>query len=144
MPDGKTHDKITLRFSPVLIIGLFLLNIPFSISIIITIGYFFSAYMFNGDLDLYSRPYRRWGFLRFIWKPYQNTFSHRSFFTHGLIVGTLIRLIYLFGIPFIIMMFMGINAGIIFFNPISLMFYIGLEIGAMSHTVADKIYSFLK
>ena len=144
MPDGKTHDKITIRFLPFLLFGLFLLQVPFGISLIMIFGYLFSAYMFNGDLDIHSRPYRRWGVIRFIWKPYQNTFSHRSIFTHGFIIGTLIRLIYILFIPFLIMLFLNINALIIFLNPFSIIFYIGLEIGAMSHTIADKIYSFLK
>ena len=143
MPDGKTHDKITIRFLPILIIILFLLSLPLSPIIILSIGYLVGSYMFNGDLDIHSRPYRRWGPLRFIWKPYQNTFSHRSIFTHGLIIGTIIRLIYLLTIPIILMIFIGSSVSI-FLNPIMFLFYIGLEIGSAVHTISDKIYSFLK
>ena len=108
-----------------------------------TISYLFASYMFNGDLDIYSTPYRRWSSLRFIWKPYQNTFSHRSFFTHGLIIGTIVRLIYLLIIPIIILSFLGMNISI-FFSPIAFLIYFGLELGSAVHTIADKTYSFFK
>lgn len=50
--------------------------------------------MFGPDLDTLSRPYRRWSVLRWIWLPYR-LFGHRSKWTHGLIRGPLVRLLYL-------------------------------------------------
>ena len=144
MPDGRTHDKITIYVLPIILLLLFLVIPEVTSILIISIGYLFSSYMFNGDLDIYSRPYRRWGILRFIWKPYQNTFSHRSVFTHGLIIGTIIRLIYLFLIPVIVSMILGMNVLSFLLNPISIMFYVGLELGSAVHTISDKTYSFFK
>lgn len=143
MPDGKTHDKITILVLPILIVILFLMHLELGIILLISTSYLFASYMFNGDLDIYSRPYRRWSILRFIWKPYQHTFSHRSVFTHGLIIGTIIRLIYLLVIPIIIMVFLGINISI-FFSPFAFLIYFGLELGSAIHTIADKTYSFFK
>ena len=61
--------------------------------------YMFGGYMFSGDLDIKSREFRRWGYLKFIWIPYQKLFEHRSVFTHGFILGTIIRILYVSIIP---------------------------------------------
>jgi uncharacterized metal-binding protein len=97
--------------------------------------------MFNGDLDIESAPYHRWFFLRFIWIPYQSMFGHRSMFTHGLIIGTVVRILYIGVIPFIILAFKGqvhiltnINLQLIIF------IFVGLELGSAFHTIADKVF----
>lgn len=143
MPNGKTHDKITIFFIPILLGILVILGLPLISIIILSISFLIGSFMFNGDLDIHSRPYRRWWLLRWIWLPYQNTFSHRSFFTHGLIIGTLIRLIYVGIIPLIIMIFLGIDFQFLF-SKTMLLFYIGLELGSALHTVSDYIWSFFK
>lgn len=61
--------------------------------------YMFGGYMFSGDLDIKSREFRRWGYLKFIWIPYQKLFEHRSVFTHGFILGPIIRILYVSIIP---------------------------------------------
>jgi len=48
--------------------------------------------MFGPDLDLHSVQYKRWGPL-LLWIPYQN--STPSLLSHGLIVGTTLRVLYL-------------------------------------------------
>jgi uncharacterized metal-binding protein len=50
--------------------------------------------MFGPDLDIQSRQYTRWSIFRFIWLPYRTIFRHRSRWSHGIIFGTLIRVIY--------------------------------------------------
>lgn len=101
MPNVKTHDKLILRFLPVIIALLVFLGITFpvnlSIFVFITIGlYLFGGYYFSPDLDIDSAIYYRWKFFRWIWKPYRLIITHRSIFSHGLIIGTIIRIIYLF------------------------------------------------
>ena len=64
-------------------------------TLIVAGEFLFSGLMFGPDLDIYSVQYKRWGYLRWLWIPYQKTLKHRSFFSHGLIIGTTIRLIYL-------------------------------------------------
>lgn len=144
MPDGKTHDKITIYVLPIILVILFLVIPEVTSMIIITVGYLFASYMFNGDLDIYSSPYKRWLMFRFIWKPYQKMFSHRSIFTHGLIIGTIVRLVYLFTIPVLISMFLGVNLLAMLMNPALILFYIGLELGSAVHTIADKTVSGVK
>ena len=141
MPSGKTHTKITyLTCLPVAAVVWYLFG-PL-ISLLVLVSYVFAGQMFNGDLDTPSSPYYRWGLLKFIWKPYQNTFKHRSFFTHGPVVGTAIRLLWLL-VP--------LSPLLLLFEPTLLYllleshlievyaFIIGLELGAMSHSIADGV-----
>ncbi len=106
----KTHDRVTWvtavglapicywassQYQPVL--G----DYPLSTTPWVTTALIIGAYLFSGlwlsnDLDIYSRIYRRWGPLRFLWYPYQRFVSHRSWLSHGLVVGPLVRLVYLY------------------------------------------------
>ncbi len=95
MPSGRIHDSITLWSLP-LVAGLtFNQTQSSSLTLMLAGGYLFSGLMFGPDLDIYSRQYRRWGVLRWIWLPYQRSMRHRSFLSHGPIVGTVVRLFYL-------------------------------------------------
>jgi len=49
-------------------------------------------------LDPNSRPYQRWGPLRWLWWPYRKTLRHRSILSHTPVVGTLVRVGYCLGI----------------------------------------------
>jgi uncharacterized metal-binding protein len=54
--------------------------------------------MFGPDLDTQSTPYARWGLFRIIWFPYRSVFKHRSRWSHGLLFGTLFRVVYFSGV----------------------------------------------
>src|SRR5262245_49038014 len=71
MPNADTHDRITYLCAPVTFVGAQWLWQTLTVSLIATGAMLFAGLMFGPDLDLHSRPYRRWGPLRFIWKPYQ-------------------------------------------------------------------------
>jgi uncharacterized metal-binding protein len=150
MPNGKTHDKITYITTPIVGVGAFgmLTNIKngpdlmsaLILTLIVTGAYFFASMMFNGDLDTNSKPYNRWWLFKMIWVPYQVFFNHRSFWTHGIIIGTVVRLLYLS--PLIIGIFLLFNISLGEVN----WFYIipilaGLELGNITHTVSDAIGS---
>ena len=139
MPSGKTHDTISIIFLPILLATLYFIGLEILPLILITVSYLFSSFMFNGDLDLPSKPYYRWSILRFIWKPYQSTFSHRSIYTHGIIIGTIIRLIYLGFIPFMIMFLIDSDMSYLF-NIKLFYIFLGLEIGAALHTISDYLF----
>ena len=97
--------------------------------------------MFNGDLDTVSKPYNRWWLFKMIWIPYQLMFTHRSIWTHGIIIGTVIRLIYICIIPlFIIYLHHDLNIIFTLNKEILIPILIGLELGSAIHTIADKIY----
>lgn len=95
MPSGATHDQITLSCLP--IVGGLGLAVTHSASITLSLtgSFLFSGLMFGPDLDIYSVQFKRWGLLRWLWLPYQKGLQHRSWLSHGPIVGTLGRLVYL-------------------------------------------------
>ncbi|MBC6473763.1 MAG: metal-binding protein [Hormoscilla sp. GM102CHS1] len=96
MPAGHTHDRITLWTLPAVTGLVFLLTGGNSeLALLVTAGYFFSGLMLSPDLDLRSRPFSRWGWFKWIWVPYQKTIKHRSIFSHGPIIGTTLRVVYL-------------------------------------------------
>ena len=131
---------------------------------IIGFAFVFSGLMFGPDLDIYSIQYQRWRWLKFIWLPYQKTLKHRSFFSHGFIIGTVVRILYLFLVLFFCVIFIVAIAQIIFgfawnwqkivnlgyvnltrkYYSESIALFVGLELGAMSHYLADEIASRLK
>jgi len=141
MPNGKTHDKITFVIAPVVAGISYLITKDIKTTIIIFGCYLFASLMFNGDLDTNSRPYNRWWLFKMIWIPYQLMFTHRNIFTHGLIIGTIVRLLYLGLIPIIILLVKG-NLQLITSIDLSmlLLIFIGLESGSAVHTISDKIF----
>ena len=101
MPAGRTHEKINWLFLHIAIFGTLLVgfycNFGFVgvVNVLLLIGgYLFGTYYFGPDLDINSKPFHRWGKLRFLWQPYQRLFHHRSFWTHGLIISDIIRMGY--------------------------------------------------
>lgn len=109
MPSGKTHERINvlsfyfLLFSSVLIGSFYLFGNTYSLYIgLFVFSYFFGTYYLSPDLDTKSAPYYRWGKLRFIWYPYRKLFRHRSFWTHGFVIGDVIRVLYLGIILFLV------------------------------------------
>lgn len=141
MPQGRTHDKITLITSPIVFaITLGTIN-DISLTFVLFLSYLFSSFMFNGDLDILSKPYNRWWIFKFVWIPYQKMFKHRSVFTHGIIVGTIIRLIYVGIILYPILYYFNLIDVLLTIPAIFyVMLFIGLELGNMMHTLADKIF----
>lgn len=65
-----------------------------ALALLATGAMLFGGFMFGPDLDIQSRQYTRWGPFRFIWLPYRMLFRHRSRWSHGIIFGTLIRVVY--------------------------------------------------
>ena len=97
MPNARTHDAITL-VSAVGADSLYARVTPhpdLRMVVLFTATYLFAGYACAGDLDLDSREFRRWGLLRFIWLPYRTLVPHRSWVSHGLLFGGLIRVLYL-------------------------------------------------
>ena len=142
MPNGKTHDKISIISAPIVLGASYYITKNIEITGIIFFSYLFSSFMFNGDLDTNSRPYNRWWLFKMIWIPYQLMFQHRSIFTHGIIIGTVIRLLYLCVIPFIIYYLQtgNININEIVDLKILLYMFIGLELGSAVHTICDHTF----
>lgn len=167
MPSGRTHDSITLWCLPAIAILTWIVTQNSTIVLIICAGYLFSGLMFGPDLDIHSQQFKRWGIIGWIWLPYRKRLRHRSRFSHGILIGTLLRLLYLI---FWVCLFVGTGIvvsaiaqhylgtvpdwqaltqqnitnslqlvvnGIRTYPFECLAFVIGLELGAMSHSLSD-------
>lgn len=162
MPSGKTHDQFTWIFTPFIAIITWLIYPDLHYSLMVSSSFLFAGLMFSGDLDLKSVQYKRWGYLRWIWLPYQKWVRHRSAFSHGPVLGTITRLLYLsiwvlviFGVWLQVNLYLEhyvlrqqsyeLLLGLISWShqhPLTLFaILIGLWLGALSHTLADEIGS---
>lgn len=154
MPSGKTHDRITLWGLPLITGITFAQTRSSNLTLIVSGAFLFSGLMFGPDLDLYSVQFKRWGYLRWIWIPYQKTLRHRSLLSHGVIIGTTLRVLYLscwlavisICILGIVQVFWGINytqqLWALLLRALQypngwIALLLGLEIGAVSHIVSD-------
>jgi len=163
MPSGQTHDRITLWSLPFVTAITLSCTHSSSMTLLVASGFVFGGLMFGPDLDIYSRQFQRWGFLRWIWLPYQKSLRHRSFLSHGPIIGTTLRVIYLsswltilaIAVLFIFVKWENIpvnfqslstNVGrsLAFHYGEFLALWVGLEVGAMSHSVSDWSFSAYK
>jgi uncharacterized metal-binding protein len=126
------------------------------VTLLVAGGFMFGGFMFGPDLDIYSRQFQRWGFLRWIWLPYQKSLRHRSFLSHGPIIGTTLRVVYLtsfLAVVAILVFVVLAKLGNVAFNwgdvwrivgrTISIYYgeffalFVGFELGAMSHSLSD-------
>lgn len=94
MPSGRTHDVITYTLAPATFFGALAFWGRPVVALAATGAMIFAGLMFGPDLDLASKQYRRWGPLRFIWWPYMIVLSHRSRLSHGIMLSTVVRIIY--------------------------------------------------
>lgn len=169
MPSGRTHDFITCLLAVPAAAAGYALTLDLASSLIIGSAFLFGGLMFGPDLDTVSRQYSRWSVFRHLWFPYRSFFKHRSRFSHGLIFGALIRVVYFMGVLTILAYiaallwtgissvrspdaadianswqmvgkFVRMNLGEDFFSSS----FIGLWLGAASHTFTDMAGSFVK
>ncbi|MEO3707255.1 metal-binding protein [Trichormus azollae] len=156
MPSGQMHDCITIWSLP-MVTGVTLVSTRSSnVTLLVAGGFMFGGFMFGPDLDIYSRQFQRWGFLRWIWLPYQKSLRHRSFLSHGPIIGTTLRVVYLttfLAVVAILVLVVFAKLGNVAFNwgdvwrsvgqTISIYYgeffamFVGFELGAMSHSLSD-------
>ncbi len=160
MPSGRTHDRITLWSLP-WVVGLTLwLTRSSHFAAIVAGGYLFSGLMFGPDLDIRSAQYKRWGWLRWLWLPYQKSLRHRSRLSHGPLLGTALRIFYLLGILATALLLaiallellsersynwgdwgQQVAVGVAHYRYEAIALFLGLEAGAMSHAIADWLGS---
>ncbi|MGK7924424.1 MAG: metal-binding protein [Spirulina sp.] len=163
MPSGRTHDRITLWCLPWFVLLTFSLTRSGELTLLAAAGFLFSGLMFGPDLDIHSVQFKRWGWLRWIWIPYQKTLKHRSRLSHGLLIGTTLRLLYLLVLASSIAIFGVAIAQLLWgfawnwqhfvrlslqmlqrFSGEAIALFIGLELGAMSHSLTDWMGSTYK
>ncbi|WP_445245371.1 metal-binding protein [Microcoleus sp. OTE_8_concoct_300] len=156
MPSGRTHDQITLWSLPLVAALTFGQTSSSNLTLLVSGSFLFGGLMFGPDLDIYSCQYQRWGWFKPIWLPYQKSLRHRSFLSHGPLIGTALRILYL-ATWIVVLGMLGLaiaekvgNLGgnwqdvvlsygrLIGEHHIEILaVYIGLELGAMSHYLSD-------
>jgi uncharacterized metal-binding protein len=166
MPSGRTHDRITWWTFPLTLGGTWWLSGRWDVTSAVTASYLFSGLMFGPDLDTRSVQVRRWGLLRWIWWPYRRLVPHRSQLSHGVLVGTFLRLVYL---TIVFCVLAGLLAyglqqygNVPVFRELKATYptlarqtaqwewkfvvwiLLGLELGAISHIIADTLVSSVK
>ena len=155
MPSGSTHDRITLWSLPIVTSLSFGLVHSVHLTFFVSGGFLFSGLMFGPDLDINSRQFQRWGWFRWLWRPYQKSLNHRSFLSHGPIIGTALRLLYLLNwlgillvLGLVIDELLGLELSVLGFvtslwrslsdhDQEIIALLVGLELGAMSHSLSD-------
>ncbi len=140
MASGKNHDRAILFASPlVLVVGCYQFGLE--VGIITGASHFLGGYWLSPDLDIKSRPFLRWGILRFMWLPYQRFIPHRSPLSHAPVLGSVIRLLYLAVLfsPFWVL-FPGLNQVQWAMNWGKVAaFLIGIELSALNHLLLDGL-----
>jgi uncharacterized metal-binding protein len=163
LPSGRTHDRVTLWSLPLIAGGTLFTTSRADLAFWVSGGFLFSGLIFGPDLDLYSFHYKRWGKLRWLWRPYQKAIKHRSIWSHGPIVGTIGRILYLslwLGLAGLFYLGVAQLAGAKTYTgrellgilqhsiesnlPVYIALFCGLELGAMSHYMSDWLVSTFK
>ncbi|MGB9757862.1 MAG: DUF2227 family putative metal-binding protein [Candidatus Bipolaricaulaceae bacterium] len=94
MPRASTHLVVELAFLPVVLLLAFLFGLGKEL-LPLGLAYLLGSLFLSPDLDLWgSRATRRWGILRFLWRPYSFLFRHRGL-SHHPVLGPLSRFLYL-------------------------------------------------
>lgn len=165
MPNVRTHDVITIVTGGVLapLCYFTLLNQGQSPQVagvdtaLLMGAHLLSGIMFSPDLDIDSKIDNRWGIFHWIWRPYMWAMPHGRWFSHGLIVPPLLRLLYFFGV--ILLLFVSLawalgRIGIVVpdyhvqaasnllvlvrtYPREVLVFIVGFISGSAAHTIAD-------
>lgn len=156
MPSGKTHDRITVWCLPWVGLAAMIITQHWGYTLLVVAGFSFAGLMFGPDLDIRSVQSKRWGWLRWIWQPYRQSLRHRSWLSHGFLAGTMFRLVYLswwilIGILLVLEfsnssgktsvtwadLGTAIAHGFLDYWQIWAAIAIGIELGAMSHSISD-------
>ncbi|MEB3357821.1 MAG: metal-binding protein [Synechococcales bacterium] len=156
MPSGRTHDRITLWSLPAVVVLSLLRTRSGGLTLAIAAGFLFGALMLGPDLDTRSIHYKRWGVFRWIWIPYRGSMKHRSPLSHWPIVGTVVRVTYV--LVWALLLVLGslslvneafqlgwtwdemghmVSQSLTTHRSLVWMLVVGLELGALSHYLAD-------
>src|SRR5690606_24839030 len=103
MPNYRTHDAVNLTALGMTFAGYTVAvntgkveGVSGAAMIGYVLAYLVGTFLVTPDLDLHgSKPTKRWGVLRVLWRPYASLVPHRSSFSHGWLIGPATRLAYL-------------------------------------------------
>jgi len=163
VPGARTHDIITVVTAAALVppaYTAFAATDPQGAagSTALLVGaHLLSGIMFSPDLDIDSAIDDRWGIFFWIWRPYMVLIPHRRFWSHGLVIAPLLRLVYfylvlmllLFGLGWLLALFgivlpdyhvrltVLIRDLFVRYPEHVRTFLIGFITGSAAHTIAD-------
>ncbi|MCD9189034.1 MAG: metal-binding protein [Pyrinomonadaceae bacterium] len=169
MPSGKTHDAVTFFFAAPVFAATWKFTESVPNSVLVAVAFLIGGLMFGPDLDTMSKQYVRWGIFKSLWYPYQAFFKHRSRWSHGLVFGTFLRVVYFMGV-LTLLSFLGAYvyaaytggdlprlieftkawsgigevARANFGEHVFIWLFAGLWLGAASHTLTDMAGTFVK
>jgi uncharacterized metal-binding protein len=142
MASGRKHDRAITVTTPIMLAAA-IASGHAEVGLIATASYYLAGMYLSPDLDLVSRPFKRWGLLRWLWLPYQRLIPrHRHWLSHGPVIGSLIRLLYLAALVSPLWFFLpgleqvqwsGVTA------PNAMAFYCGVELSALNHLLLDGL-----
>ncbi len=149
MASGQDHDKATRLFS--LPFSLFIgLLLDWKSGVIAGLFFLFGGLWLSPDLDTRSKALKRWGIFQGLWWPYRKLMPHRSVFSHGPIIGTILRMTYLMGLICLILCLLnplGLSSPSLAIKSISqiiqkyphqaLAMILGLEASVWLHLIKD-------
>ena len=142
MASGKNHDRSILLTTPV-ILAAAIASGHAEVGLIATASYYLGGLYLSPDLDLVSRPFKRWGLLRWLWLPYQRLIPrHRHWLSHGPVIGSAVRLVYLAAwLSPLLVLFPGLQrvqwVGVTLPNVVG--FLVGVELSALNHLLLDGL-----
>lgn len=152
MAMGKTHDLIAWALTPAVLAGSYLLpsayesfpdfgNTAWSVAV----GHLLGSLFLSPDIDLpQSDISQRWRRIKFFWVPYQALVPHRSPLSHSVLLGTAIRMAYLFAPVAVMLQFTGyMEEAIALVQQHSQLvkgLVWGVECGAIVHLLTDGFY----
>lgn len=139
MASGRNHDRSIYFTSPIITIAASY-HAGLELGLITGVAHLIGGLMLSPDLDLISRPFKRWGFLKIIWVPYQQLIPrHRHWLSHGVIVGSALRLVYLAAwlspllLAFPLNQFQLNSANM----TRAIAIFVGVELSALNHLILD-------
>lgn len=142
MPGYRTHDKVGIAaIIPISGASLYLGH-TIQTTVTLAIGIAVSTYFLSPDLDLHSRIYRRWGFLRWIWIPYQKVIPHRSWLSHSGPISATLRIGYLFVwlLPLFLYLHVRLPVYDLQFIQFCVILWIALMIADSLHVLMDMVW----
>jgi uncharacterized metal-binding protein len=139
MASGKNHDRSILFTTP--IIGIIGVSYSIQLGIVAASAHLLGGLYLSPDLDTVSKPFKRWGVLKFLWIPYQKNIPHRSPLSHAPVLGSAIRLLYLAALLLPLwVIFPGLREvewAITWQKAIA--FLVGVELSALNHLLLDGL-----
>jgi uncharacterized metal-binding protein len=142
MATGRNHDRAITVTTPVLMAAA-IASDHADVGLIAAASYYLAGMYLSPDLDLVSRPFKRWGLLRWLWLPYQRLIPrHRHWLSHGPVIGSSVRLLYLAALVSPIwLVFPGLQqiqwSGVT--APNAMAFFCGVELSALNHLLLDGL-----